>query len=325
MWFQSIDKQILFTKNDKEDPRLGEFVQIEAAFDSTEKLKNQLTEPNSADIFLLGYADDDGISLNGGRIGAAKAPLAIRTALFKMTPHLQAQQPPHLHDLGDINLGVPLPERHERARAVIRTLVASGKKFIALGGGHDYGYADAGGFLDVHQGQAVVINFDAHLDVRPTEKNFHSGTPFFRMLSEFSDRVKFIEVGLQNQCNSQSHFRWAQSKKAELLLMDDLGENVLPALKKSLDGFGGQKLFISLDMDVFTASEAPGCSQSWVGGMTARSFFPALRWLCENFEVAGLGIYETSPPLDLDNRTSKLAALVAHDFIFHAAKSGTHR
>ncbi|MNL46507.1 Formimidoylglutamase [compost metagenome] len=83
-----------------------------------------------------------------------------------------------------------------------------------------------------------------------------------------------------------------------------------------------KKVFLSVDIDAFTSSEAPGCSQSWTTGLFTKDFMAALAWLIASYDVRGLGIYEVSPPLDQDNRTSKLAALIAHKFIFSTLEKG---
>lgn len=312
MILSPVESHLLFSKNDPEDPRLGEAVSVPAAF---EKLSDFAPAP--ADFHVLGYPDDEGISLGGGRVGAQNGPSHIRRALYKMTPHLKAKATPKLTDWGDLAAStVSLAERHERARNLVKTLCAKKQKFIALGGGHDYGYADSCGFLDVHGGDAVVINFDAHLDVRPSEQNLSSGTPFYRMLTEFSDRVKFFEFGLQDHCNSRSHFAWAEKRGAKLYRLADLTPDFPGAFQKALTPFLGKKVFLSLDIDSFTSMEAPGCSQSWTSGLELKQVQPALRWLYESFDVRGLGIYEVSPALDSDDRTSKLAALLVHQFIF---------
>lgn len=320
MWFHPVAKELLFTKHDKEDPRLGEFIQILPTFSD---LKDFPLD-GKADFHLVGYPDDEGIGMNGGRTGAQTGPRQIRSFLYKMTPDLTAHRLPRIADIGDGPINVPLPERHERARAVIRELMQKNRRVLSFGGGHDYGYCDVGGFLDVHADQGVVINFDAHLDVRPDDKGFHSGTPFYRILKEFGTRVKFFEVGLQPQCNSQAHFAWAQQQGAELITMEDLRAGFLVTLQQALRGLEGRPLFVSLDMDAFSSMEAPGCSQSWATGFSSREFLPAFEWLIEHFVVHGLGIYETAPSLDFDNHTSKLAALIAHRFIFRSlAKAGT--
>ncbi len=313
MWFKPTDSSLLFTKNDKEDPRLGEGVLLAAPFITPTELTS-----SAYDFSIHGYADDEGIKMNGGRLGAAKAPATIRSFLYKMTPSLAFPQLPKIFDLGDLETNIPLAERHERGRKVIAQLFKNQTKTLTLGGGHDYGYADGCGFLDAFPQEAVLINFDAHLDVRPTNQGFHSGTPFRRLLEEFSGRVHFYEVGLQNQCNSAFHAAWAKEKGAHLLTMADLSQGLLPALQKSLNPLRGKKLFVSLDMDVFSSAEAPGCSQSWATGFSIRDFQPALTWLLKNFDTRGLGLYEVSPPLDQDQQTSRLAALVMHQFIFES-------
>lgn len=305
-WFQPIDRQLLFSRNDKEDPRLGECVHIQEHPDL------------NYDVAILGYADDEGISLNGGRAGARLAPTEIRRALYKMTPHLQAAHLPRLWDLGDItpSTGI-LAERHEQGRKTAQRLARRGLPWISFGGGHDYGYSDGAGFLDVFADKAVLLNFDAHMDVRPTDKGFNSGTPFHRILSEFSGRVDFAEIGIQNQCNSRHHIQWAEKKGTQIFTLDHIQEKgLLPTVQDFMQEQKDKQVFISLDIDAFTSTQAPGCSQSWTTGLDVNAFLQTLHWLIKNFSVSGLGIYEVSPPLDNDNQTSKLAALIAHRFIF---------
>jgi formiminoglutamase len=311
MLFQPLDPHLLFSKNDPEDPRLGECARAQDPFEDLTQI------PLDADFFMLGYPDDEGIGLGGGRIGARLAPPQIRQIFYKMTPHLQASAKPRIRDLGDLVCeNIPLSERHARGRAVVRRLTSENRRFISLGGGHDYGFADAAGFLDTFAGQEVVINLDAHLDVRPSEKKLSSGTPFYRMLGEFARRVEFFEFGLQDHCNSRAHWDWAAEKGARLYRLADLQTDFSVSWREALSPVQGRKVFLSIDIDSFAVSEAPGCSQSWTSGLEWQKVKPALSWLYENFDVRGLGIYEVSPPLDADNRTSKLAALILHQFVF---------
>lgn len=310
-WLHPTDKHLLFTKNDKEDPRLGECVQLLPKDDLDNIAQYEF------DFAILGYPDDEGIGLNGGRVGAQVAPHEIRTSLYKMTPHLQSAQLPNILDLGNLDKEKPLAERHEKGREIIASIAKSGKRWISYGGGHDYGYCDSTAFVQTFPGDAVVINFDAHMDVRPTDKGLNSGTPFFRLLSEFSGQVDFAEIGIQNQCNSKFHIAWAQSKGAQVFTLDDVNsQGLLPILQKYLQDKKSKKIFLSVDIDAFTSNEAPGCSQSWTTGLFTKDFLEALQWLLKNHDVRGMGIYEVSPPLDSDKRTSKLAALLSHGFIF---------
>lgn len=314
-WLHPTEQNLLFSKNDKEDPRLGECVQLLSEAD----LKNISTDDLA--FAILGYPDDEGISLNGGRVGAQFAPKEIRTFLYKMTPHLASRGLPKILDLGDLapdsTQEKTLAERHEKARELVRTLAQKNKYWLTFGGGHDYGYCDSTAFVDTHSENAVVINFDAHMDVRPTDKGFNSGTPFRRLLSEFSKQVDFAEVGIQNQCNSRFHIEWAKQQGATIFTLEQVSKQGLqPLLQSYLQGKEKKKIFLSIDIDAFTSNEAPGCSQSWTTGLFTQEFLISLEWLVQNFDVRGIGIYEVSPPLDQDKRTSKLAALIAYYFIF---------
>jgi formiminoglutamase len=314
-WTTAISENLFFTKHDPQDPRLGEWA-VSAPLQDLHDLKKH---PSPAWV-LLGYPDDEGISLNGGRPGAKLAPDMIRTHFYKMTPSVLAPQKHTLRDLGNLSLDVPLADRHERGREIIRDALLAGHRTLGLGGGHDYGYADGAGFIEACLAQKqrpVVINFDAHLDVRPTDKGLTSGTPFYRLLTQFENKFDFLEVGLQNQCNSRAHLEWAKSKNAHILLLQDLREvGLTQALEPLIQPLQGRPCFVSIDIDAFNSSEAPGCSQSWATGLNIQEFLPALALLKNQLELKSAAIYEVSPPLDADHRTSKLAALLLHHLIF---------
>ena len=294
---------LFFSKNDPQDQRLGDFVR---ACEVTDLLVDE--------IAIWGSPDDEGIRLNGGRPGAALAPEEIRKYFYKMTPPARGAFPQNLADLGNLSLTGALSDRHERGRGIAQDVHRKKSFALSLGGGHDYGFPDAAGFLDVFQNQnPLVINFDAHLDVRPLDKGLHSGTPFRRLIETFPKKFEFWELGLQPQCNSKNHADWAEARGAQLVFLEELlisNSGLLPQPNLS------RPCFVSLDIDVFSSKEAPGCSQSWATGLLIENYLPWMQFLFDSFDVRGLGIYEVSPALDIDHRTSKLAALV----MFHALK-----
>ena len=313
--WRAIDPQAFFSSRDPEDPRLGDLVRPYE--------DGVLNEPS---FVIAGYPDDEGIRINGGRPGASLAPGAIRKPLYKMTPPLQETRAFSLYDYGDLDVSsLPLAERHAAGAAACALVIANGGRWIALGGGHDYGFAEASGFLNAVGGRVrpLVINFDAHFDVRPDTKGLSSGTPFFRLLSLGTD-VDFAELGIQAQCNSRVHLKWLKDRGARILTMDDV-----EASRESFETCAVRLLgdwilrprpcFISVDIDAFSSAVAPGCSQSWATGFMPNEFFPLFDLLIRRLDVRALGIYETSPPLDQDDRTSKLAALIAHRFMSNAA------
>ncbi len=313
--FKPVDESLFFSRDDKNDPRLGEI--------SKPKPLAELSDANDNSYVLSGYPDDAGIKINGGRLGASQAPDVIRKYLYKMTPsYLASRSPDEIFDIGNLNLDAELEDRHKIARDAAHTAMAKGYKWISFGGGHDYGYADASAFCETYSpdSKPLVINFDAHLDVRPIDKGLSSGTPFFRLLSEFKD-IDFIEIGIQGQCNSRAHVDWLRERGGQILSIEEIraaSETFAVTVLKFLEPYLLKKrpAFISVDIDAFSSSDAPGCSQSWATGFRAEEFFDVYQVLLKRLDVRALSVYEVSPPLDHDDRTSKLAALIAHRYLF---------
>lgn len=272
---------------------------------------------------LAGYPDDEGIGLNSGRQGAKLAPDAIRQRFYKTS--LSEFHDPNfkLLDLGNLDSQLSLAEKHEAGAKACQSVIEQKAKWIALGGGHDFGYCEGFGFLNANKDSSIkplIINFDAHLDVRPLDKGLSSGTPFFRLLTaDTLPAFDFFEVGIQRQCNSQQHIQWAKDKGANIIFYEDMMMSGLNHSQYLLESFSEllvkpRPTFISIDIDCFSTAFAMGCSQAWPTGFSPNDLFPVLNILYSRLDVQALGIYEVSPPLDQDERTTKLASQIIHQF-----------
>ena len=305
----------LFFKSQKSgDPRLGEISHC--------LLK---TKPTERDIIIAGYPDDEGIALNQGRVGASLAPDSIRQYLYKTSPGgLLSQDCSKIIDVGNLNKDLPLSGRHGEVRLRVKEALQKGIFWVGLGGGHDYAYPDGAGFLQAFGNtdpKPLVINFDAHLDVRPTDQGLSSGTPFYRLLEDKSlSDFDFFEVGIQKQCNSQNHIKWVEERGGQIIFLEELlssGQSVFSFLSRALSQVMERRspTFLSIDIDCFSSAYAMGCSQSWPTGFIPNELFPLLGLIYKNLDVRVLGVYEVSPPLDQDGRTAKLAGQIIHQFL----------
>lgn len=314
----SID-DLFQSKDDLEDIRLGDIITTNETFDCSSKTSNN----SASTIFktsLFGYPDDEGIKINGGRIGASLAPDTIRKYLYKMTPSWM--QNFEFVDFGNINLNdYNLAQRHENAADLVETQMKQGFFNISLGGGHDYGYPDGKAFIsyckDSNFEKPLIINIDAHMDVRSDKNGLSSGTPFYRLINEFDNEFDLIEYAIQPQCNSNSHINWAKEKGVKVIFLEDI---ISKGYEKSLNPYldllkKNRPTFLSIDIDAFSSSYAMGCSQSWPSGLEPNKFLKFLEFLVIQLSIKNLGIYEVSPPLDLDDRTSKLAAQLIYKAI----------
>lgn len=290
--------------------RLGDIVQ-------TQNIK-------SPGVVISGYPDDEGVALNAGRIGAALGPDVIRKNLYKLTPHLQHSLHVPIFDIGNLNIDKhTLKERHLNALSTAREHLDKNFHRLSFGGGHDYAYPDGAAYCqwsERNQQTPLIINFDAHLDVRSPEKGLNSGTPFYRLMQEFP-HAEVIAIGIQPHCNSQKHDKWFRDHGGKILDWPTIaasGDSLEVQLSRFLAPYllKRRSVFVSVDIDGFDSSYAMGCSQSWPIGFTPSSWLNFFQILCQRLDVRCLGIYEVAPPLDSDERTAKLAALIAHRWLY---------
>ncbi|MDP4199637.1 MAG: formimidoylglutamase [Bacteroidota bacterium] len=306
-----------------EDPRLTNFIQPVTDSSIT-----------AANVVILGVPTDEGIRRNGGRVGASKAPAAIREWLGKLTPFAGPHFKHHLDtlrivDLGDITQG-SLETMHEAASKVVSDMIAAGKIIIAIGGGHDVTYPLVRGFqsgLSRQNGQSEpqeigLINFDAHLDVRPKKNGQHHSGSSFRLLLE-EGIVKgqhFAEIGIQSFVVAQAQFEWVLQQGARILTFEDTADASLPNAFEECEfaithGNPEMPVYLSFDMDSVRASDAPGVSAPTPIGFLAEEAYElsVAAGLSKNVRV--LDLVEVSPPHDLDGRTSRLAARMIAGFL----------
>ncbi len=300
--FERIKEDLFFKKQN--DLRLGEWVSSIESLDQLSK----------GGVLIAGYPDDEGIKLNGGRLGASQAPCEIRRIFYRMTAYPQL---PPLYDRGDLKVKkLALKTRHQEVRTLVFEALEKNLFVMGLGGGHDYAYGDGAGFLNYHhQKKPLIINVDAHLDVRDLTQGLSSGTPFYRLLSDFSN-FDLIELGIQRFCNTPEHIKWCERKNVSISYLDDY-EFSWTCFSKRFHHLLKEKrpTYLSIDIDAFSSSYAMGASQSWPSGLTPREFFPLYKKLLKYLEVQVLGIYEVSPPLDHDHLTCKLTSELMYSFL----------
>lgn len=302
--FSPPSKELFFTQKDAADPRLGDLAKL---------------APEGPGVAILGYPDDEGVRLNGGRAGAKEGPDAIRNWLYRTTPHL-SRKTRSFFDLGNLKFSSDLKQRHDDVAAEVHDLLGKGHRVLSLGGGNDYAYADGMGFLKTFQGEAgLILNIDAHFDVRDLKKGLTSGTPFYRLL-ESDYKFDFFEIGIQSQCNSKLHEHYVRQKGGQIISMEDIllsGESFKDFTFKKLNSSLKKKpkVFLAIDMDAFSYPFAAGTSAAWPLGLLPHDFYPFLIELMAKADVTVLGLYETAPGLESGVGTAKLAAQWAHTFL----------
>lgn len=287
----------------------------------------EFLENISADNFcLLGFCCDEGVVRNLGRPGAAQGPDALRKSLASLPSQFQDT----IYDAGNIICQNQNLEAAQKALGqAIELLTNLELSVIVLGGGHEVAWGHYQGLEKFTSNKKLgIINFDAHYDLRPLLENNlgSSGTPFLQVANaraESNNNFDYCCVGVQETANTPSLFKQAEKLKVKTILASKLHSD-FQQVKTELIAYSQQfdALYITLCLDVFAHSAAPGVSAPQVDGLYPHQMLTLLSELVKNRklnQVIYFDIAELAPKYDRDNQTARLAASCLHQFIcsFH--------
>ncbi|WP_139422057.1 formimidoylglutamase [Chryseobacterium mulctrae] len=268
------------------------------------------------DFVLHGFAVDEGVRRNKGRQGAKDAPDVIR----KNMSNFPVIRPDFsLLDFGNITCEDENLEntQNELAKNVSKVLLKGGKSLV-LGGGHEVTFGHYRGVKTAFQEQKIgIINFDAHFDNRQPENGVgaSSGTGFWQIAQE--GEINSLHIGIQRNSNTLKLFDTAHQFGMKYILADELFFENLPSIYERVNELADSVdfLYMTICMDVFNASIAPGVSASAYNGIFADAAFMHLyRHILRNEKLIALDIAEVNPALDIQDHTGRLAASLANEW-----------
>ncbi|NNG11567.1 MAG: formimidoylglutamase, partial [Arenibacter sp.] len=164
---------------------------------------------------LLGYACDEGVRRNKGRVGAIEGPDAIRSQLGKLANHLDPTT--DLCDIGDITCTDRDMEASQKGlKEKVIKLLQHGSFPILLGGGHDISYGHYSGLRNYFSPKTTIgiINFDAHFDLRSSDHGSNSGTPFYQIAEDSKKEnipFNYLCLGIRKDANSKTLYSTAKN------------------------------------------------------------------------------------------------------------------
>lgn len=298
----------------------------------------QLAQPyEQQHIGLIGFACDQGVRRNQGRVGAKAAPPLIRQAfaalpvISALQQRFESQLPSLLGDAGDIhchdNDGLAestLEQAQIKYADKVSHIIEQSGLPIGLGGGHAIAY---GSFLGLWQalkktnGTTVsthtaptigIINFDAHLDIRQSDVAT-SGTPF-RQISEHLDAhgqpFHYCCIGVSRFSNTAALFDRADQLGVHIISDEDCHQQTWDSLAEQIDTFISKVdvLYMTIDMDCLPSSVVPGVSAPAAYGIELSFVERAVKRIMASGKVKVADLAEINPTFDVDNRSCKVAA-----------------
>lgn len=269
-------------------------------------------------VVLLGFAVDEGVRRNKGRVGAAAGPAALRKAMAGFPVHFDGV----LMDAGDIVCTDQNLEAAQKALSDAVVLIRqAGHTPLLLGGGHEITYGHAHGLYQSLPGKRLgLINMDAHFDLRiPGSEGASSGTGFWQLAQE-QESIQYLALGIQQLSNTQQLFRIAGELDAQYVEADAFHFQDRTVLQAALSYFikEAEHLYLTIDLDVFAAGYAPGVSATAYNGIRPDGLFlECFRSILQSGKLAGMDIAELNPAFDIDQRTAKLGATFVYEAVTH--------
>ncbi len=288
-----------------------------------------LSEPNTSqakeqhNIAFLGFCSDEGVRRNKGRVGAQAGPASIRKFMANQAVHFVNSRV-RLYDAGDVICkGDGLEQAQEMLGKKVSLLLQNNYFPILLGGGHEIAYGHFLGIFDYLSTQKKtvgIINLDAHFDLRNYESQGSSGTPFLqiaKMLDKEPMKFQYLALGIDEASNTKALFNRVQSLGVDWVSSDEIVNDGVEVAYQAIEHMSEKvdQIYLTIDLDVLNGAYAPGVSAPGVIGLKPHAVRQIIKDVLNKKKTVSIDIAELNPLLDVDNRTSRLAAHLIYDII----------
>ena len=281
-----------------------------------------------ADVAVLGVPNDMGTQW---RSGARFGPRAIREAstLFSFghsgaydheddLMYLTEDQV-KIVDVGDADIiHTDMQQSHANTLSAVRKILSQGAMPVVLGGDHSIHAPVIQAFDD--RGPIHLVQFDAHLDFVDQRHGvrYGHGNPL-RRASEMDHISGMSQLGIRNVSSSnRSDYDAARAAGSTILSVRQirkLGNKQVLAQIPSQANY-----YITIDIDGFDPSIAPGTGTPSHGGFTYYEVIELIQGLSKQGNIIGMDLVEVAPAYDPTGVTSILAAQILMNsigYIFH--------
>ena len=275
-----------------------------------------------AEVAILGAPFDFGTQF---RAGARFGPRGIREAstLFSFghggaydfeDDATYLDENIRIVDLGDVDIiHTNTEQSHKNIEAGVKKILSAGALPVIIGGDHSINIPIINAYKD--QKPFHLIQIDAHLDFVDERHGvkFGHGNPMKRA-SEKSYITGLTQIGIRNvSSTAKEGYEDAQSKGSDIISVRQ--QRKLGVLKTIKRIKGSKRVYVTIDIDAFCPSIAPGTGTPSHGGFLYYEVLEMLQEISKKHEVIGVDLVEVAPDYDQSGSTSILAAQLLMNFI----------
>lgn len=195
-------------------------------------------------------------------------------------------------DAGDVEIEpLSLRENWNTITRAVKAILLTGALPAVVGGDHSITHP----VIEAFEGRRFhYVHFDAHVDCDISGKNNHGGVVVRVLESGLAQSV--ILVGVRGLTNSGHEFSWIERRASAVITARELRARLRRG--SLLHQFPPGDYYISLDIDFFDPSTAPGTGTPEPGGLFFPEFSDALYQIAKTGNIIGFDLVEVNPLLD---------------------------
>ena len=276
----------------------------------------------SADIAIIGAPFDSGTQF---RSGARFGPRSVREAstLFSFghagaydheDDKVYLDSDVKIVDMGDADIvHTDTVKSHANIEFAVKCALKAGALPVIIGGDHSVNIP----CINAFQGEKPfhILQIDAHLDFVDERHGvrFGHGNPM-RRAAEKNYVSGLTQVGIRNvSSTAKEGYEQARLMGSDIISVRQARQmgmvNVVNRIPKD------ERLYISIDIDAFCPSIAPGTGTPSHGGFLYYEVLEILKNVADRNQIVGADLVEVAPDYDASGSTATLAAQVLLNFL----------
>src|SRR5690606_633409 len=217
-------------------------------------------------------------------------------------------------DLGDADIvHTDTVKSHANIKAGVNAILDAGAFPVVIGGDHSINIPCIDAFEG--RGDIHILQIDAHLDFVDERHGvrFGHGNPM-RRAAEKSYVTGLTQVGIRNvSSTAKEGYDAARAMGSDILSVRQMRKLGPSGVIERIPA--GARVYVTLDIDGFCPSIAPGTGTPSHGGFLYYEVLEMLQALARRNEVVGIDLVEVAPDYDPTGSTAILAAQILLNFL----------
>ena len=219
-----------------------------------------------------------------------------------------------IQDIGDADIvHTDTIKSHANIEFGVRKILSAGALPVVLGGDHSINIPCVAAFSD--QEPIHIVQIDAHLDFVDERHGvrFGHGNPL-RRAAERPYVTGMTQIGIRNvSSTAREGYEDARRMGSDILSVRQFRRIGVEKVLERIPA--GKRYYVTIDIDGFDPSIAPGTGTPSHGGFLYYEILELLAGIAKRGTVAGIDLVEVAPDYDHTGTTAILAAQILLNFI----------